>query len=266
MDDWQETQQNTRHMHNRVGRGNKRHGGGTSSGSFDIKRMLGTYDVKCSAAGKLSAKNGASGQDDLLPRKLEVYTLNERGNAVIGELMLGGVVHGVVLFAGSRKVMGAVVRELEEGNRQEEEESEDEEEKGEAEGGTGENSVKGAAEPGPDNDDDDEDEEDDSNDDTDEESITNQRFREFEKNSFRSPKFWLRWQGSARLPTESSDPSITSEQPVSGTGYFVFSGNQCDRFQGTLSCDSLEWDNVKISGWKLRSQPARDFALTWRTE
>ncbi|KAK5093128.1 hypothetical protein LTR70_004937 [Exophiala xenobiotica] len=109
---------------------------------------------------------------------------------------------------------------------------------------------------------------DDSGENEDEEHIrpfndpVNRVVREFEKNSFRSPKFWLRWQG--QLLQSSTDHPVTDF--TSGTGYLIWSGNGCDKFQGTFTCQQLGWDNVKISGWKTASRSARDFAVAWHNE
>lgn len=72
----------------------------------------------------------------------------------------------------------------------------------------------------------------------------------FEKNSFRNPKFWLRF----KSPTNPSDI---------GTGYLVFSGNDCRRFKGTLSSELREWDNIAISGWKAVGMSERDISFQW---
>lgn len=269
-DDWQETQQTTRHVHNRVNKGSKRHGGGKSGGTFDIKRVLGTYEVKCPAIKKLGdARHGG----EVPESTMEIYTLNESGNAVLGELLLGGLGRVGVVLAGSRKVMSKVIGELEvtneEGDGDEEEVEEEEEGSGPGvdkddvaedrtsrHGNDGDDNEVDTNEDGEEEDDDEEDEED---------SKENRRFREFEKNSFRVPKFWMKWQGSILSHATDSDSS-TSEQTVTGTGYLVFSGNHCNRYQGTLSCEALEWNNVKISGWKIRAHPARNFELTWKAE
>ena len=72
----------------------------------------------------------------------------------------------------------------------------------------------------------------------------------FEKNSFRAPKFWLRYKST-------SDPNDT------GTGYLVFSGNDCLRFKGTLSSERRGWDNTALSGWKAAGFSERDVPFHW---
>lgn len=68
------------------------------------------------------------------------------------------------------------------------------------------------------------------------------RYGNFQKNSFRQPKFWMWWHGNVR--------NTASPKDASGMGYVVFSGNSCRRFEGTLSCSLLGWEDVALSGWK----------------
>ncbi|KAJ4003932.1 hypothetical protein NW752_012070 [Fusarium irregulare] len=79
------------------------------------------------------------------------------------------------------------------------------------------------------------------------------RFNKFEKNTFRQPKFWLSWKGrvlaapqhNAHAETESATDEIQS-----GMGYLVFSGNRYEKFNGTISCESLGWKDIAIAGRK----------------
>ncbi|PPJ52021.1 hypothetical protein CBER1_10389 [Cercospora berteroae] len=263
-DDWQDAALTNRHLHNRVGK-QGRGKGGKSNGAFDVHKSFGTYEVKCPAAGKIGSVKGGQGSG---VERLEIYNLNELGNALVGELVLPGVLRGTVILAGSRKGMKVAVRGFEE----------DEEEEGEM----GEQDKEGNGDEGDRNDLDDADEQPSEEDDREQE-----RQRRFEKNSFRSPKFWLKWQGEILsevssggtdqdLPKKDEDQNedgpdqipvpVAAETRgalVTDSGYLVFSGNNCDKFQGTLSCECLGWNNVKLSGWKLKSQPARDFDVQW---
>ncbi|GIZ47017.1 hypothetical protein CKM354_001011800 [Cercospora kikuchii] len=259
MDDWQDAALTNRHLHNRVGK-QGRGKGGKSNGAFDVHKTFGTYEVKCPAADKRSAaKEGLNSGVG----RLEIYNTNELGNALVGELVLPGALHGTVVFAGSRKAMKVAVRAFEE----DEEEEEQEKEEGSGDEGNCE------------------DVEEDDGQSSEEDDREQQRHRQFEKNSFRSPKFWLKWQGEILseaasspqdLPQEKEDEveAMSDQVPVpaaveddkvltTDSGYLVFSGNNCDKFQGTLSCESLGWNNVKLSGWKIKSQPARDFDVQW---
>lgn len=85
------------------------------------------------------------------------------------------------------------------------------------------------------------------------------RFENFEKNSFRQPKFWLWWKGNIHAASETSEQA--EQECQSGMGYVVFSGNTCKRFDGTLSCELLGWNNVAISGRKICDMKERDVAI-----
>lgn len=229
MDDWQEAALSNRHLHNR--RGQNVRGKGKKGAAFDVHRTFGTYELKCPAAEKLVKGSGDNG-------RLEIYCLNETQNALYGELVFPGLLNAVTILAGSRRVMNTVLRELID---EQEEETTDQ---------------APPAKP------DDENENGDVQDDEDDEDgeLETQRAKEFEKNSFRSPKFWLRWQGELlHLPIDAGE----TQKPVTDSGYLVFSGNTCDKFEGTISCESLEWDNVKLRGWKESTKSARNFDMMW---
>ncbi|KAF2768389.1 hypothetical protein EJ03DRAFT_328418 [Teratosphaeria nubilosa] len=87
----------------------------------------------------------------------------------------------------------------------------------------------------------------------------NRRAQAFEKNSFRNPKFWLRWQGRVRDPEAGDEAKDALD---SDKGYLIFSSNDCERFEGTISCSRLDWDNVKLQGWKIHSR-ATPCPLSW---
>jgi hypothetical protein len=77
----------------------------------------------------------------------------------------------------------------------------------------------------------------------------------FEKNTFRSPKFWMTWHSSSTV-----DKSTDSD--VKRSAYLVFTGNDCQRFEGTISSSALDWDNLKIQGRKIHSR-ASPCPLRW---
>ncbi|KAM3417413.1 hypothetical protein BST61_g5659 [Cercospora zeina] len=265
MDDWQDAALTNRHLHNKVGK-HGRGKGGKSNGAFDVHRTFGTYDVECPAAGKPGS--GKDSQRSGIGR-LEIYNLNEQGNALLGELILEGILRGTVILAGSRKVMKTAIRAFE---KEEDEESESDEK------GKEEQCDEGTRSDGVEENDVEVSEDDDRE---------RRRYEQFEKNSFRSPKFWLKWQGeianrasssqhTQELPDEAEgkmtkaldqSPDSAAAETVStlvtDSGYLVFTGNNCDKFQGTLNCQILDWNNVKMSGWKLKSQPARDVDVQW---
>lgn len=235
MDDWQDAVFSNRHVHNRVGK-QGRGKGGKSNGQFNVQKTFGSYEVKCAAANKLASVTS----DEKHAGRLEIYTLNDTGIALIGELSLPSVLHGTVLMAGSRKVMNTVIRDLERVVETEKTEERIEVEDQRDQRGEIEEDVDDEIE-------------------SDEDNQQQQRFQEFEKNSFRSPKFWLKWQGEVLLPPDNT----LKDTHVTDSGYIVFSGNDCGKFDGTLSCEALGWSNVKLSGWKTASRSARDFNVEW---
>lgn len=236
MADWEDTILSNRHVHNQVGRHGRANG--KSGSTFDVRRAFGTYEVKCPAAAKLAASEAAN----VPPAKLEIYTMNDSGNALIAELILPHVLHATVLLAASQKTMTTVVRGLEADTERQIEEVEPER-SGFPRSSDLADSGEGDDEPNMQPD----------------EDPVERRVREFEKNSFRSPKFWLRWQGQL---LQSSTDHLAVDL-VTNSGYVIFSGNDCGKFQGTFNCEQLDWDNVKISGWKTASRSARDFAVAW---
>lgn len=79
------------------------------------------------------------------------------------------------------------------------------------------------------------------------------RFHTFEKNSFRAPKFFFHWNGIV----EESDAA------ASDRGYVVFSGNECRKFKGTITCSAKGWKDAAISGHKIVSRKASDMPVNW---
>jgi hypothetical protein len=114
-----------------------------------------------------------------------------------------------------------------------------------------------------------EDEEDgeDEDDDEEEENEEANRFETFEKNSFRSPKFWFRWSGTPTSQRPSS-PKLSrkaseSDDAETGLGYIVFVGNDCRKFKGTLNCEALSWKDVAITGHKIAARSESDVPVAW---
>lgn len=87
----------------------------------------------------------------------------------------------------------------------------------------------------------------------------NRRARAFEKNSFRNPKFWMRWKG---LVTPGDGDAAREKQSVSDMGYVVFANNACDKFEGTITCPSLGWKHLKMKGRKTTSK-ATPCPIVW---
>lgn len=85
----------------------------------------------------------------------------------------------------------------------------------------------------------------------------NRRARAFEKNSFRNPKFWMKWKGKLEARIDGEPDQIESDM-----GYLVFANNACDKFEGTITCPSLDWKQVKLKGRKVHSN-ATSCPTTW---
>lgn len=122
--------------------------------------------------------------------------------------------------------------------------------------------------------------EEDGEEDEDEDEEDEDRFETFEKNSFRSPKFWVRWSGgvSSNADSDSRSPSLGAEEKArgkgktkeedndvvaTGLGYIVFSGNTCAKFKGTLNCTELGWKDITISGHKIAGRSESDVPVLW---
>lgn len=247
MDDWQETAFQHRHVHNKIGR-KGRGKGNKGTATFNVAKTFGTYEVECPAANKLSKAKEADAQMS----KLEIYRLNEGGNALICELWLSNVLQASVLLAGSRKIMNSVIENLDTHSEFEDQEDQHPNVQSSStssemkERSNSDNESNTSSERPAEGHDDDE--------------KLNNRFETFEKNSFRSPKFWLRWQGRITQPLATNEENETH----TGPGYMVFSGNDCSTFQGTISCEGLGWKDVKLSGRKSASRSARDAAVVWQ--
>ncbi|KAK7733039.1 hypothetical protein SLS53_008368 [Cytospora paraplurivora] len=271
-DDWQDAAFNTRHLHNRNDRGGQ---GGNSRHEFQPNNTFGSHLVKCAVMEKLQVD-----APDLVPSGpkskkrrgsrgevvLEVYRLTDDEDGLLGSLTVAGVLEASVVFAGSRKLLWKIWQQLGgKGSGEVAADLETTDSKGKSRehvGIAGDKTSPREDESG--------DEEEGSSDDDevqsrssslDSEERQRRRAATFEKNSFRHPKFWFRWQGDmADDQTTSSKAEGTS---VHGSGYIVFSGNDCKRFQGTITSEQLGWNNVKMSGWKARPQPERDFEVQW---
>jgi hypothetical protein len=239
-DSWQETAFSTRHMHNRQSRNNGTKTGGSGKSkrtTFDIRKAFGTYTIKCPSWYKLYNEIEPGESKDAV---LELYRLTECGRGVVGEMSLPGVIRAAVLLAASRKSLQGILDVLEPVKEVGKDEVEDEEKKAEKK-----------------DDEDSDDEEEEEEEESEEEEPEPNRFETFEKNSFREPKFWLRWNGVLE------SPAVGEEKAESGLGYIIFPSNDCRKFKGTLNCASLEWKDVAFSGHKLASRSESDIPVSW---
>lgn len=291
-DTWEEAALNTRHMHNRNDRG----GRGNIRESFQIRNTFGTHLVKCPAlerlqgsqsattsakAGKKPGQAGGSSGKKKGTRSnsasgevvLDIYRLTDDEDGVLGSLKFPGVFEAAAVFAGSRKVLGNITRHLGQddtvedtpyGTRRGSQGSSTSHTEKSLLGKAG-NTVNGEAEEESESD------EEESSEDEGElsgrEKRQKRRLATFEKNSFRQPKFWFRWQGVLSEEALATLEDLELEgNKVRGSGYVVFSGNDCRRFQGTMTSEQLGWNNVKMTGWKAKPQPERDFEIQWTRE
>ncbi|KAL6702761.1 hypothetical protein ACN47E_000945 [Coniothyrium glycines] len=222
MDDWQDAAFSNRHMHNRNAGNNK-----TNRKAFDVRKTFGSYTVKCAAWQKIV--DAATMTRPKQTATLELYRLTENDQGILGELHLPEVLHAAAILAASRISLRTTVLEMESALATDDDMTNDE------------------------NDDEPLEE--------DEDLLEQNRLSTFEKNSFRSPKFWMQWSGqpSGRGCKDSTQQTIAE----TGLGYFVFSGNDCRRFKGTLNCSSLGWKDVAITGHKLISRGEADTKVNW---
>ncbi|KUI65567.1 hypothetical protein VM1G_01236 [Cytospora mali] len=274
--DWQEAAFNTRHLHNRNDRGGQ---GGNNRHEFQPSNTFGSHLVKCAAMEKLqpAAPEASVGASAKSKKKggnrsgtvLEVYRLTDDEDGLLGSLVCAGVFEASVVFAGSRKLLWKIWQQLGgTGGGAASADLDPTDSKGKAKEQIGITGVKKSPRDD-DSGDDSGDEEEPSEANTDAQSQSSspegrqqRRASTFEKNSFRHPKFWFRWQGEM-ADDKTSSSSNNAGTRVHGSGYIVFSGNDCKRFQGTITSEQLGWNNVKISGWKARPQPERDFEIQW---
>lgn len=253
-------------------------GGGGGGGSSSSKK------TRRSSSSNSKKGSGASPKDIVL----DMYRLTDDQDGLLGSLKCPGVFEATVVFAGSRKTLWKITHGLEgeelptptvaNGRRaSKQSENGNGATKG-AKRGDDDQEISSSEEGEEDDEDDDEDDEDDEED-TDEEedgglgareARQRRRFAKFEKNSFRQPKFWFRWQGNV-VDQDDSPPALESlgvagGAQIHGSGYVVFNSNDCKRFQGTLTSEQLAWNNVKMTGFKTKPQPERDFEIQWTAE
>lgn len=271
MDDWQDHALSTRHMHNRNSR--RPSGKGKKGTAFDVRKTFGEYGVKCVSWERILSELDDEDKEEE-EAGLELLRLTKDGQGVLGELILPGVLRAAIVLAASRKILSIITSQLS-GDCQDDDDEDD----------------------GHDHDH----EVDDEDKDEAEDGQQLDRFDTFEKNSFRSPKFWLAWNGALVLhasdsplpspsytrkgshllsgdspppspiltrtgssfpPPKSSSASMIVTQ-AEGLGYIIFTGNDCRKFKGTLNCKELGWKDVAFSGFKSVSRSESDRAVLW---
>ncbi|CAK3781796.1 Hypothetical predicted protein [Lecanosticta acicola] len=222
------------------GRSGKGRGRGKGASSFNVLKAINDYAVQVGSKDVHPSPDQDGGQTSWL--LIQGLTPSEDG--LVASFKFGTAISGVGILSGSRKDLRRIVEDVE---RREEDEDDKEEEDQPREG-----------------EDNEEEEEEEIDEDDDTHSQTTQESREerlnrltktFEKNSFRNPKFWMRWKGHV---TKSDDENAEIETDMS---YIVFSGNDCRTFEGTLTSKMLGWKNVKLEGRKTRSQVSKTFTM-----
>ncbi|GJD03154.1 catalase [Colletotrichum higginsianum] len=278
MSDWQEAAFATRHLHNRASKSKAGGGRGRRGGAFEVRRTLGRYDVKCPSASRVSpppesggkkGKRTAAAAAAATRPTLDIFRLSDDGRGLLGELVLPGALEASVILTGSRKTLEDLIlkkeRKKEKKDKGKEEKKEKEKEEKKNVGTIGKMmgyAMEDMATLSPTNGGDTSGHEESDDDDPDKERS---RFRAFEKNSFRSPKFWFQWKGrtTAPSPPPPGGRGLAAGRAETGRGYVVFSGNDCRSFKGTITCDALGWKDASMSGWKEVSMSERDVAFAW---
>ncbi|KAF7186398.1 hypothetical protein HII31_12255 [Pseudocercospora fuligena] len=228
------------HGRSRKFKGGKGKANRSGNGSmFNPLQALGRYEVQLGSGSKRNAISQPSQQDH--QSWLEIHELTPEDNGFLGTFEFSGKMKGMLVIAGNRKVLRYILEDLEEESDAEDDQNED-------------------PEPDDGSNDDGEDEyEDDPQEEQSameaEDERINRRARAFEKNTFRNPKFWIRWKGNVQAPV--AEDGQQGSAVDSDTGYLVFSGNDCDKFEGTISSTALGWDNLKLQGWKIHSKASR---------
>lgn len=223
-DDWQSAVFGSRHMHNRVQNKFSR-----KNRPFDVHKTFGNYECKC-AAWK-SRHDNHDGEKDIT---LELYRLSPNEEGVLGKIHFPHALDAAVILSGSRASLSRTVQDME--VELDEDEDDTEEREGNDEDGSDEgptSDAKGLM--------------DDRN------FREEPRFRKFEKNSFREPKFWIRWNGV----------TAGSEVVTSDLGYVIFSGTDCRKFKGAITCGPLGWKDVAISGRRISGRGSSDVPIIW---
>lgn len=196
------------------GRGSGRGGGGASK-PFNPLAALGRYEVSLGAGPSTSQ------------HAFEIHELTESETGLVGTFDFVDL-SGMFVLAGSRKQLADIITGLEEGD------GDDEDVEGTSQDSREDDNAESVNEP--------------SAIELQDEKI-NRRAQAFEKNSFRNPKFWMKWKGT--LITDNKDQSNKVQTDM---GYIVFANNECDKFEGTITCPSLDWKQLKLKGRKIHSK------------
>nr|CEG04639.1 unnamed protein product [Fusarium clavum]CEG05805.1 unnamed protein product [Fusarium clavum] len=251
---WEDELLTLRHTHNRRSRK-------STAKTGNISHVFGVYRVQCAKANAIAqqqsldnnpphhsiTKKGRKKKQHSHTPNLNIQSFTKGEDGLIGSLHLPGVLNAVLHMAGSRKglkdILATESASDENSDSQDDAEiaspiSDDQSEHMGTEKDMGVSQRSDTAE---------------TLDIAAYEEKEQARFNKFEKNTFRQPKFWLSWRGDVLAAPQHSvraDAESATDEIQSGMGYLVFSGNRYEKFNGTLSCDSLGWKDIAISGRK----------------
>ncbi|RBR10701.1 uncharacterized protein FIESC28_09348 [Fusarium coffeatum] len=252
---WEDELLDSRHTHNRRSRK-------STAKTGNISHAFGLYRIQCAKVDAIARQQGLDGNspDQSTAKKgrkkkqhsysanlnIRNFTTDEDG--LYGSLHLPGVLNAVVHMAGSRKGLEDIIA-TEYASDEEESNSEDDSHvtspisSGDSESMRTDKDMgvsQASDTPG-------------ASDIAAYEEKEQARFNKFEKNTFRQPKFWLFWKGRVLAAPQHSvhaETESATDEIQSGMGYLVFSGSRYEKFNGTISCESLGWKDIAISGRK----------------
>ncbi|KAK5108091.1 hypothetical protein LTR62_008808 [Meristemomyces frigidus] len=236
-EDWQDLALN----HRRLPHGKSKKGGKASGrhgeAVFNPKQAITRYRLTTENVVANDHIPKASGGDQTaeIDAQFEIHGFTETPGGYVASLVNSEhTFRAAVFLAGSRKLLGEIIQAEDDKKSSEDDDDDDD---GDAE------------------DESEEDENEDPNEDDDEteelselekqDNHHNLRTRAFEKNSFRQPKFWFRYQAEITLRSSSTQRETIREQ---NGGYVVFATHECRRFSGTIDCRALGWKEVGIAG------------------
>lgn len=249
----------------------KSYGTSQSTGEFRPSNMLGCYQVRSASFTRLMSSDGLEGRQDMW---FEIHQLVAADTAYLASFDFG-IVSGIMLIAGSRKSLRGAVIEVDQQESAQDAEDEEEQEPDTVEIVLGEDrealSVESEAA-------------------FISASDLHTPEHAFEKNTFRTPKWFAQWRGlvsqshngqqqkassdreqqSTKGPNEHVSANETDEAAEfessghvhadDGThnAHLEFSTAACDDFQGTFTCLQLGLKDAAWRGWKTnnRASPA----------
>ncbi|CAG7562430.1 unnamed protein product [Fusarium equiseti] len=252
---WEDELLTSRHTHNRRSRK-------STAKTGNISHIFGVYRVQCAKANAIAQQQSLDNNspDQSIKKKgrkkkqhshspnLNIQSFAKGEDGLIGSLHLPGVLNAVVHMAGSRKGLEDILAtdyasDEEESDFKDDADvasptSDDQSENLGTEKDMGVSQPSDTAK---------------TSDIAAYEEKEQARFNKFEKNTFRQPKFWLSWKGEVLAAPQHSvraDTESATDEIQSGMGYLVFSGNRYEKFNGAITCDSLGWKDIAISGRK----------------